>query len=137
MRNRSKKPKKKIEFSNYGTKENQVRTSSSRYASEEMKIPNECRYKSNYYINSTVCFMGRFKFGVKDQIINLAKAFGFPTSASLAKSTGILVVDDLNRTNSVMIDRARKEGVLILNEEEFLYLISSNKRNTEIIYEKE
>jgi len=137
MRNRSKKPKKKIEFSNYGTKENQVRTTTSRYANEEMKIPNECRYKSSYYINSTVCFMGRFKFGVKDQIVKLANAFGFPTSASFAKSTGILVVDDLNRTNSILVDRARKQGVLILNEEEFLYLISSNKTNTEIMYEKE
>lgn len=132
---RSKKPKKKIEFSNYGTNENQVRVFS-RYAAEEVKIPNECRYRHNYYSNSSVCFMGRFKFGVKDQIINLAKAFGFPTSTSFAKSTGILVVDDLNRTNSILIDKARKQGVLILNEEEFLYLISSNKTNTEIRYEE-
>lgn len=128
----SKKPKKKIDFNSYGTKENQIRVGR---RDDEMTIPNECKFKSGYYSDSSVCFMGRFKFGVKDQLISLAKAFKTPVSTTFTKTTGILVVDDLNRTNSVTIDRARNQGVLILNEEEFLYIMSSNKNNTEIKYE--
>lgn len=128
------KPKKKIEFNSYGTKENQTNTS--RYRSEELIIPNDCKFRRTYYSNCSVCFMGRFQFGVKDQLLKLSNAFGVPTTTSFAKSTGIIVVDDLNRTNSVTIDRARRQGVVLLNEEEFLYLMSSNKTNTEITYEE-
>lgn len=128
------KEKKKIEFSNYGTKEKQVKTGN--YRHEEIVIPDSCRYRISFWFSSSICFMGRFRFGVKDQLVKLSKAFGIPTTSTFSKKTGVIVVDDLNRTNSIIIDRARKGGIVLLNEEEFLYLISSNKKNTRITYEK-
>lgn len=98
-------------------------------------VPIECQYKRSYS-SATIAFMGRFKFGVKDQLIKIAKAFKVPAITSFSTTSGILVVDKLNRMNSTTIDKARQNGVVILTEEEFLYLISTNKNEVNINYEK-
>ena len=99
------------------------------------KVPVECMYRRSYS-TATIAFMGRFKFGVKDQLIKIAKAFGVPAITSFSNTSGILVVDKLNRMNSSTIDKARRDGVVLLSEEEFLYLISTNKNEVKISYEK-
>jgi len=98
-------------------------------------VPSECMYPSPMS-NATVAFVGRFRFGVKDQLIKIAKAFKIPAITSFSNTTGFLVVDDKERVNSVTIKKARRDGVTIITEEEFLHLIASNKRRNEIKCEK-
>lgn len=124
------KRKKKITVDTYGKK---GRSSFSGHRTEV--IPQDCKYRSTYDA-AAIIFMGRFKFGVKEQLVRIANAFGVNTTSSLSNKTGMVVVDDLKRTNSVTIDKARKRGTLIVSEEEFLQLIATNKKNTEIKYEK-
>lgn len=124
------KRKKEITVDTYGKK---GKSSFSGHRTEV--IPQDCKYRGGYDASSVV-FMGRFKFGVKDQLIKIAQSFGVPTTSSLSNRTGMIVVDNLKRMNSVTIDKARKRGILIVSEEEFFQLIATNKKNTEIKYEK-
>ena len=99
-------------------------------------IPISCRYIRSIYSRSTIYFMGRFKVGTKDELAQIARLHRFPDASNFTDKTGMLVVDDLNRTNSITIDKARKKGITILTEEEFLFLISTNKKNMKVTYEK-
>lgn len=122
--------KKKISVNVSGSNTNGVKLRSGD------SVPVECQYKRSYSRIATIAFMGRFKFGVKDQLIKIAKAFKVPAITYFSTTSGILVVDNINRMNSSTIDKARQNGVVILSEEEFLYLISTNKNEVSIEYEK-
>lgn len=104
------------------------------------KLPKEYRFKS-YRIGGegiSVSFLGRFKFGNKDDYVLLAKALGFRSaSGGIDAYTSVLVVDDINRTNSVTIDKAREKGILILTEDEFATLAFNKAKETGVINEKD
>lgn len=82
-------------------------------------------------------FLGRFKFGTKEDMINLGKLMGVQSTSSITPNTAVLVVDDLKRTNSVTLDKARSFGILVLSEEEFLTLLSNPNKLGEIKYHEQ
>lgn len=103
------------------------------------KLPREYQFRhADSGFNSTsISFVGRFKFGHKDDYVLLAKALGFRTaSGGIEAHTSVLVVDDIYRTNSVTIDKARQKGILILSEDEFISFVFNKNKNTGVINEK-
>ena len=72
-----------------------------------------------------VTFLGKFKFGSKEDMINLSKLLKVGCTTSPTPKTAAIVVDDLTRTDSITLDKARKKGVLIITEEEFLSIVSN------------
>lgn len=123
-----KKAKKVIQSFSYGGKE------LDNYFNKDIPIPYSCRYKITI-INANFCFMGNFEFGTKEELMQVASIFGVPVVKSFNEKVGCLVVDNLNRTDSISIDKARRRGILIISEEEFFNLISSNKKKARISYE--
>lgn len=87
--------------------------------------------------HSSATFLGRFNFGLKEQLMSFAEAFNMPTTTSFSNTTGVLVVDDLQRTDSSVLKKAREQGVLILSEDEFLYFLISDKTKISELQYKE
>lgn len=134
-RREDKKPEKKVELKSYGQKD---KTGTK---GDEAFITKDCLLHGGVYgaystYDRGFHFMGRLKFGTKSQLQQIAQAFNAPFSRSFTEAVGVLVVDDINRTDLVTMDKAREKGILIISEEEFLYLISSNKKEVEIKYNR-
>jgi len=136
---RKEKVRKSIELSNKGSSKSFSKIIHKQENKNEFSIPIESIYikRDRMRFHSSVAFLGRFKFGLKEQLASLAESFLVPTTSYFSNTTGVLVVDDLNRNNSAVLKKARETGVLILSEEEFLYFLVSNKsKESELEYKE-
>lgn len=96
--------------------------------SKDRTLPLEIRMPINYSdFNPSVCFIGSFMIGLKDNIKSFVKLFNIVLGSSVTSTTSVGVVDNLKRTNSTTINKMREEGILILDEFEFYNILTSIK----------